>query len=117
MITKTIHQIKILILPKEGPKHRAAHDLLSAAWEHEAAMVAIPAERLEESFFALASGVAGEFTQKFVNYQIRLAILGDISVYTEQSKALRDFVYESNRGKQLWFLRDEAALTERLSGP
>ena len=36
-----------------------------------------------------------------MNYQMRLAIVGDFSHYT--SKPLRDFIYESNNGKQVGF--------------
>ncbi|MDA4835826.1 DUF4180 domain-containing protein, partial [Enterobacter hormaechei] len=59
--------------------------------------------------------IAGEVIQKFVNYQIRLAILGDISAWADTSKPLRDFVYETNRGRSLWFIRDLAELDQRLA--
>ena len=45
--------------------------------------------------------VAGEVLQKFVNYKMRLAIVGDFSHYT--SKPLRDFICESNKGSQVGF--------------
>lgn len=60
---------------------------------------------LDESFFRLSSGLAGEVLQKFVNYQMRLAIVGDYSHYT--SKPLKDFIYESNQGTQVGFLNTE----------
>jgi Domain of unknown function (DUF4180) len=45
--------------------------------------------------------LAGEFAQKFVNYRLRLAIVGDISQHLAGSEALCDFVAETNRGNQL----------------
>ncbi len=55
-----------------------------------------------EDFFVLNTGMAGEILQKFVNYHVRAAIYGDYSHYT--SKPLRDFIYDSNRGKNFFFV-------------
>lgn len=69
-----------------------------------------------EDFFILSTGVAGEILQKFINYHVRAAIYGDYSRYT--SKPLRDFIYESNQGRDFFFVatREEAIqkLTQRL---
>src|SRR5690554_5524367 len=54
-----------------------------------------------EEFFDLRTGLAGEILQKFINYHIKVAIVGDFSVYS--SKSLRDFIYESNKGKDILF--------------
>jgi uncharacterized protein DUF4180 len=93
---------------------RDAVDLISEAWEQRANLVVIPAERLGDDFFDLKTRIAGEILQKFVNYQLRVAILGDISHYVAASSALRDFVYESNRGRHIWFVANLAELVERL---
>ncbi len=53
-------------------------------------------------FFDLKSGIAGEILQKFSNYRVRLAIVGDFTKYT--SRSLNDFIYESNKGKQINFV-------------
>jgi hypothetical protein len=45
--------------------------------------------------------MAGEILQKFTNYRMRLAIVGDFSIFS--SKSLQDFIYESNKGKQINF--------------
>jgi hypothetical protein len=52
--------------------------------------------------------------QKFVNYRMRLVVLGDISGYVASSTALRDLVYESNQGSQVWFVADLDELDARL---
>lgn len=58
-------------------------------------------ESLGEDFFDLKTRFAGEVLQKFSNYRVQLAIVGDFSMYT--SKALRDFIYECNKGNLVFF--------------
>lgn len=66
-----------------------------------------------EEFFDLKTRLAGEILQKFINYHVKIAIVGDFSVYT--SKSLRDFIYESNMGKNIFFLSDEEQAIKKLS--
>jgi hypothetical protein len=66
-----------------------------------------------EDFFDLKTKLAGEILQKFVNYYMKIAIVGDFSVYT--SKSLKDFIYESNKGRNIFFLKDEKQAVEKLS--
>lgn len=54
-------------------------------------------------FFDLKNKMAGDILQKFANYRIRLVIVGDYSKFTSQS--LKDFIYESNKGKHVNFVR------------
>jgi hypothetical protein len=49
-----------------------------------------------------------------VTYGVRLAILGDTSKYANESKAFHDFVYEANRGRDLWFVTNREELDQRL---
>ncbi len=90
------------------------NDLMSMAWEHRVTLVAIPVVRPGEDFFRLSTGIAGETVQKFVNYHLRLAIVGDISGYVDESTALRDFVRESNRENQICFVNSLEELEQRL---
>ncbi|WP_236634227.1 DUF4180 domain-containing protein [Caulobacter sp. X] len=108
---------KILFAPADGPPLGAANanDLLGEAWGVEADLVVVPIERLADGFLDLSTRIAGEVIQKFTNYRMRLAFIGDISAYTETSRSLRDFVFESNKGRQVWFLNDRAALDARLA--
>jgi hypothetical protein len=74
----------------------------------------IPVARLGDDFFRLRTGFASDFIQKFVNYRIHMAIVGDISRYVDESTALRDFVREANRGDQVLFLATIDELGVRL---
>jgi hypothetical protein len=112
------HGVRILLLDAKGPliaSDRDAADVVGEVFSQQAGMVVIPIERLTPDFFVLRTRVAGEMIQKFVNYDIRVAILGDISAHVAASTALGDFVTESNRGAQVWFLADEVALDRKLA--
>ncbi|MBM9589759.1 DUF4180 domain-containing protein [Leptospira sp. 201903075] len=69
--------------------------------------------QIPESFFDLKSGLAGDVLQKIVNYRMKLAIIGDFSIYS--SKSLNDFIYEMNSGKDVFFLNSEEEAIHRLS--
>ena len=110
--------IRVLHIAAEGPTISTpdhAADLVGDAWAHHAELVAVPVERLDPAFFDLSTGIAGEITQKLVNYRLRLAIVGDIGKHVEVSAALRDYVWESNRGAHVWFLADDAELEAKLA--
>lgn len=91
-----------------------AVELIAAArYETGCQALILPKETLSEDFFRLSTGLAGEVLQKFVNYGMRVALVGDFSQYT--SKPLRDFIRESNRGNAVLFVRTEEEARERLS--
>ncbi len=82
--------------------------LMSAQYDVGSKDIVIPKQLIAEDFFVLSTGLAGEILQKYVNYGGRMAIYGDYSRYT--SKPLKDFMYESNKGRDFFFVstRDEA---------
>lgn len=93
------------VLITSGP---SAMDLLATMrYESGCSAMILFQEQLDESFFRLSSGLAGEVLQKFVNYHMKLGIVGDFSGYT--SKPLQDFIRESNAGRQICFQPDEGA--------
>ena len=57
---------------------------------------------LPVEFFDLSTQLAGDILQKFSTYDSRLAIVGDFSKY--ESKSLKDFIYESNKGRRINFV-------------
>ena len=111
-----IDGVAVLRCAADGPLlggEQAALDLVGEALGR-AELLVVPVARVAPAFFALASGVAGAVVQKFVNYRLRLAIVGDVDEYVAGSTALRDFVRECNRGTQTWFVADETELAARL---
>jgi hypothetical protein len=65
---------------------------------------------LHKDFFDLKTGLAGEILQKFSNYRMKLAIVGDFSGI--KSKSFNDFVRESNKWGIISFVDSlEKALT------
>lgn len=110
--------LRVFICDAEGPplaSDGAISDLIGEMFGADAELVAIPAARLPSAFFDLRTRLAGEILQKLVNYRFRVAILGDISAALAASRALQDFVGESNRGQTVWFALDVAELERRLA--
>lgn len=113
-----IGALRAFVWDAEGPllaTSRDASDLVGEAFSAEARLVVVPVERLSDDFLRLSSGLAGEVLQKFVNYGLKIAILGDVSAASAASGPLRDFIYESNRGKSVWFAPDMAALEAQVA--
>jgi len=103
------------VCPADGKKLRSARDATDLIGEAAGAdVIVIPVERLDDDFFELRTGAAGEMIQKFVTYRKRVAIVGDVSVHVAESKSFHDFVYEANRGRDLWFVADREELEKRL---
>ena len=87
--------------------------LMSAKYELGTKDIAIAKELVAGELFVLSTGLAGEILQKYVNYGGRIAIYGDYSCYT--SKPLRDFIYESNKGHDVFFTATEEEALEKLA--
>lgn len=87
--------------------------LMTASYEAGTKNIVIPKGAIVEDFFVLSSGLAGEILQKYVNYGGRIAIYGDYSHYT--SKPLKDFIYESNQGNDVFFAATETEALDLLT--
>ena len=87
--------------------------IMTIKYETNCNKIALNKSAVVEDFFILSKGLAGEILQKFINYQTKFAIYGDYSMYT--SKPLKDFIYESNKGKDIFFVSNEDESIEMLS--
>lgn len=87
--------------------------LMSAKYDAGTKYIAIAKELVTPDFFILSKGLAGEILQKFINYGGKIAICGDYSHYT--SKPLKDFIYESNQGKDVFFVATKQEAIEKLA--
>lgn len=89
-------------------------NLLGNLYYQDFDKIMIHEKNIIPEFFDLKSGMAGEILQKFSNYSVRLAIIGDFSIYTT-SKSFNDFVYESNKRRQINFVTSRIEAIEVLS--
>lgn len=87
--------------------------LMTAKYDAGTKNIVISKELIVEDFFILSTGLAGEILQKYINYGGRIAIYGDYSHYT--SKPLHDFIYESNKGKDVFFVGTQEEAIDRLA--
>ena len=103
-----IHSDEIIIKDTQS----AVDFIMSIKYETNCNKIAINKEAIIENFFILSSGIAGEILEKFITYKTKFAIYGDYSKYT--SKPLKDFIYESNNGKDIFFVTTEDEAVKML---
>ena len=103
-----IHSDEIIIKDTQS----AVDFIMSIKYETNCNKIAINKEAIIENFFILSSGIAGEILEKFITYKTKFAIYGDYSKYT--SKPLKDFIYESNNGKDIFFVETEDEAVKML---
>lgn len=93
---------------------QSALDLaMTVKYETGATNIVLDKSAITEDFFILSTGVAGEILQKFINYHVKAAVYGDFSHYT--SKPLKDFIYESNCGKDFFFTATKEEAIQKLA--
>lgn len=87
--------------------------LMSAKYEADTKYIVVDKKLVTEDFFVLSSGLAGEILQKYINYGGKIAIYGDYSHYT--SKPLKDFIYESNKGRDVFFVATKEEAIQKIA--
>lgn len=115
---KLLHGFRVLLRNPDGKPLSAEsgiNDLIGHALGEAVDWVVLPVPRLPEGFLTLRSGIAGSAIQKFVNYRVRVAIIGRIDAELAASNALQSFVLEANRGTTCWFLDTMEEFDARLS--
>ena len=71
-------------------------------------------EAINSVLFDLKNKILGELLQKYINYNIKFAVIGNFSKFN--SKALNDFIYESNKGRDFFFVEDIDTAVEKMTG-
>jgi hypothetical protein len=93
---------------------QSALDLMvNVRYEKDCNRFIVDKKNVSEEFFKLSSGLAGDVLQKYINYQTKLAIVGDYTRYT--SKPLHDFIYECNKGNDFYFVDSLDQAIEKLT--
>jgi len=114
--THNINNIRIADITSDSIIINSAQDALDILgefyYDHVDRLI-IYEKDITPDFFNLKNGIAGEILQKFSNYRIRLAIVGDFSKYS--GKSIKDFIYESNKGRHINFVASQTEAIEILS--
>jgi hypothetical protein len=87
--------------------------IVKVRYDAECHKIILEKPSVNEDFFKLSTKLAGDVLQKFVNYDMKLAVVGDYSSYT--SKPLQDFIAESNRGNVCFFVSTLQEAVDKLS--
>ncbi len=90
-----------------------ALDLMADCGYKGSRKIIIHSKNIVPEFFDLRTRIAGDILQKFSNYNVDLAIIGDFSNPT--SKSLRDFIYESNKLGRINFVDSLDEAKDRLA--
>jgi hypothetical protein len=91
-----------------------ALNLMVDASYQEARGIILYEKNLKPEFFELQTGLAGEILQKYANYRMTLAVVGEFEKFESQS--LKAFIIESNRGKLAFFVPDRETAIAKLTG-
>jgi hypothetical protein len=87
-------------------------DLLGNLYYQDFDKIIVHEKNITPDFFDLKTGIAGEILQKFSNYRMHLAIVGDFSAH--QSKSIKDFIFESNKLGQVNFVESVEEAINKL---
>ncbi len=110
------HYVNNLTIAEFTPEEvvlSTAQEFLQMMMDAAADGIIVQQKNINEKFFDLQSGLAGEMLQKVINYRLRLAIVGDFSMY--ESKSLKAFIAESNRSNAIVFVNNVEEAVRRLS--
>lgn len=88
-------------------------DLLVNIYYQDIDRIIIYEKNIVPDFFDLKTGMAGEILQKFSNYRVKLAIVGEFSKYS--GKSIQDFIFESNKIGRVNFVASLSEALDRLS--
>jgi len=88
-------------------------DLLGNIYYQGFDRVIIHEKNIIPKFFDLKTKIAGDILQKFSNYRVKLAIIGDFTQY--ESKSFNDFMFESNKTSHINFVESLHEALEKLS--
>lgn len=109
-------QSKVAIIESEEIVIENVQDALdlmaTVSYQEDCNKILINKSNINEDFFELKTRLAGDILQKYTNYQTKLAIIGNFDDY--DSKSLKDFIYECNNGKQVFFKKDVPSALQAL---
>lgn len=83
-------------------------DLIALCWEHDTSLIMIHSTALSQDFFNLKTKVAGNFIQKFINYNIKVVTI--IQQETIQNNRFKEMAMEINKSShfRMYESKDDA---------
>lgn len=108
-------QIYLKVASSEAPlqSEEDVLDLIGGCYEHNTSLIMLQAEALSDEFFELKTGLAGKVLQKFMNYQVKAALIipneqtikGKFKeLIAESKKGNRFRVFSNLKEAELWLL-------------
>ncbi len=111
-----VNHVSIAEITGEGVLIRNVQDsldIMADLYYQDISHIVVYEENITPDFFDLKTKLAGDILQKFSNYRVRLAVVGNFAKYTKQS--MIDFIYESNKQGLINFVPDLATALEKFS--
>lgn len=87
--------------------------VMSIEFETKVNRIIIDKKIIAEGFFDLKTRMLGEAFQKLITYDIKMAIIGDYSIYN--SNSFRGYITETNRGNNIFFVLSADEALKKLS--
>lgn len=113
------HKINDLLIAEVMPEGDGINtteeglELLGDLYYQGFAGIVIHERNIHPDFFILKNGKLGELLQKFSNYRMRLVLVGDFT--SKPGNSIQDFIYESNKGRQVNFVNSLQDALAKLS--
>ena len=90
---------------------KTAGDALDIMVAAGARIIILHVRQITPDFFRLPTGLLGDVLQKFTNYRVRCAFVGDLTPYL--TKNFSDFTGESNRAGNFLFVATKEEAVRR----
>jgi hypothetical protein len=114
--THDVNGMQVAEMSSEGIILRSARDatdLIGQLLGRGIKSLILHDKNLCPEFWQFPTGLAGEIMQKFANYNVAVAFVGEFDKY--KSKSLQALMHESNLGDQAFFTNSVESAISKLS--
>ena len=87
-------------------------NLIAESGAKDAGKIILYESQIIPDFFDLKTRLAGEILQKFSNYRVQVALIGEFTKYN--SRSLQDFIRECNKGNRIFFSESLVEAIDKL---
>lgn len=89
-------------------------ELISTAWSERVGIIAVPISRLDPTFFHPGSNFPADVVRQLREFQLRLAVIGDLRQFGEEAGSLPSLAEPSNGEDTVWLVDSDTALEEKI---